>query len=159
MFFKNENIENKFMIKAIEQAKKALASNEVPIGALIVASDGKTILAKAHNLVEKNKSQCYHAEILAINKACKKIGNWRLNGCTIYVTLEPCAMCMNLILLSKIEVLVFALRSKKFGYMVDNYNSFELYKSPILIKEGLCMQESLNLLKLFFKDKRVKSNE
>lgn len=144
-----------FMKKCLNQARMALNKNEVPIGAIVVAPDGKTILGRAHNLVMKRKNQLAHAEILAIEKACKKLGDWRLNKCTLYVTLEPCSMCMNLILLSRISEVVFALRSNLFGFSLDRHNTFEIYKSPMIIKEGICSQESLDLLQLFFKTKRT----
>ncbi len=146
-----------FMKIALLQAEKSFKRDEIPVGALIVAPDNKTILSKAHNLTESKKCQSAHAEILAIEKACKKIGDWRLNDCSIFVTLEPCAMCMNLILLSKISKVVFAAKSKLFGFSLDKYNTFEIYKTPMLVKEGICAQNSIDLLKLFFKDKRKKS--
>lgn len=144
-----------FMQEALLEAEKAFNKDEVPVGSIIVDEKGN-ILSKGYNLVEKNNCQINHAEVIAVKNACEKIGDWRLSNCTIYVTLEPCAMCMNLILLSRISRVVYGLRSKIYGYSIDKYNTFELYKSPILIQEGVCMQESLNLLKLFFKNKRNK---
>lgn len=148
-----------FMKMALDGAKKALAVDEVPIGAVVVAPDGKTVLAEAYNLVEQNNCQSAHAEILAIQEACKKIGNWRLNDCAIYITLEPCAMCMNLILLSRINTVVFALKSRLYGFNIDRYNNFEIYKSPVVIRENVCSEESLELLKFFFKMKRINQGE
>jgi tRNA(adenine34) deaminase len=145
-----------FMKKALQEAKKAFDKDEVPIGAIVVAPDGKLILSKSHNLTEQKKCQSAHAEVLAIEKACKKMGDWRLNDCTIYITLEPCAMCMNLILLSRIKKVVFALESKLYGFSIDKYSTFELYKCPMQIRKDICMQESLDLLQLFFKRKRIK---
>ncbi len=152
-----EDLDIFFMEKALLQAEKSFKRDEIPIGAIVVAPDGKTILSEAHNLTEQRKCQAAHAEILAIEKACKKMNDWRLNNCTIYVTLEPCAMCMNLILLTRISKVVFAVKSKIFGFSLDKYNTFEIYKTPMLIRENICVQNSLNLLKSFFKSKREKS--
>lgn len=147
-----------FMQKALQQAQKAFFKNEVPVGAIIIAPDGQ-IISKAYNLVESKKSQTAHAEVQAIKKANKKLKNWRLEDCTIYITLEPCSMCMSLILLSRIKVMVFATRSMIFGFQVDNCFTFELYKCPILIREGICQQESFQLLRDFFKSKRNKHEQ
>jgi tRNA(adenine34) deaminase len=144
----------KFMHEALKEAKKAYKKNEIPVGAIVVGPDDKTILGRGHNLVEAKKSQFAHAEVLAINKACASLGDWRLKDCTLYVSLEPCAMCMNLILLSRLKRVVFALRSKKFGYSLDKYNTFEIYKSSVVINEGVCEKESLELLQSFFNKKR-----
>jgi len=148
-----------FMQKALLQAKKAFDKNEVPVGAIIVAPDGQTIISRAHNLVEIKKSQAAHAEVLAIAKANKKLNSWRLENCVIYVTLEPCSMCMGLILLSRIKTVVFATKSSIYGFKVDNCFTFELYKCPIIIKEGLCQEESATLLKEFFTLKRNKHEQ
>ncbi|KKP35633.1 MAG: CMP/dCMP deaminase zinc-binding protein [candidate division TM6 bacterium GW2011_GWF2_32_72] len=145
-----------FMQKALAQAEVAFTKNEVPIGAIILGPDNK-IIARAHNQVERKNCQCYHAEILAIKKACKKLGDWRLDNCTLYVTLEPCAMCMHLIMMSRISKLIYGTKSPLFGYHLDKPEPFRIYKRDALeIKEGLCSEESLNLLKLFFKLRRAK---
>ncbi len=110
--------ENKefFMTKALHQAERALAHEEVPIGAIVVAKDGK-IIARAYNQIEKKGTQCAHAEALAIQRAGKKLGDWRLHGCWIYVTLEPCLMCFGLIQLSRIEGLVYGAPSTLFEWL------------------------------------------
>lgn len=144
----------KFMNIAIKEANKAFLSNEVPIGAVIV-KDNK-VIAKAHNLKEKNKDVTSHAEILAIKKASKKLNNWRLNDCTMYVTLEPCAMCASAISQARISKVIFALEDKNNGAII---NGPKLYKfktnnlSPI-VECGILEKESLMLLKKFFKNKR-----
>ena len=94
-----------YMNKAVELAKKAYKKDEVPVGAIIV-KDNK-IIAKAYNKREGKKMATYHAEILAINKACKKLKDFRLSGTTMFVTLEPCAMCLGAIMNARIETLVF----------------------------------------------------
>ena len=100
---------------AISEALKALAKEEVPIGAVIVNKEG-VIIARAHNLTEHNHTQAAHAEVLAIQKAGKKLGDWRLEGCWLYVTLEPCAMCYNLAVLSRLDGIVYGAESPLFGY-------------------------------------------
>ncbi|MDR3646082.1 MAG: nucleoside deaminase [Candidatus Babeliales bacterium] len=148
-----------FMQKALLQAQKAFDKNEVPVGAIIVAPDGKTIISQAYNMVETKNSQTAHAEILAIARANKKLNSWRLEDCVLYVTLEPCSMCMGLILLSRIKTIFFATKSNIYGFKVDNCFTFELYKCPIIIKEGLCQFESSELLRTFFKTKRNKHEQ
>ena len=154
---KQKDQDTQYMPEALKQAKLALKKDEVPIGAVIVGPDG-VVIARAHNLVETKSSQLAHAEMLAIEKACKKLNNWRLQDCTLYVTLEPCAMCMNFILLSRVGTVIYALESKKFGFSLDKYNSFEIYKFPTTVRSGACEQESLELLQLFFKKKRNKES-
>src|SRR5688572_25609171 len=100
------NINEFFMDKALLQANVGLKNNEVPVGAVIVNKEGK-IIARAYNRIESDQCQLSHAEAQAIKKACKKVGGWRLNGCWIYVTLEPCLMCFGLIKLSRLEGIVF----------------------------------------------------
>lgn len=102
-----------FMKEAINEAKKAYSLGEIPVGAVIV-KDGK-IISKAHNLKESNKSPMAHAEILAIEKACKELGDWRLTGCEMYVTLEPCAMCTSAICQSRISRLYIGTFNKDMG--------------------------------------------
>ncbi len=158
----NQNLKNTdsfFMQKAVQEAQKAFEKNEVPVGAIIVGPDGQTIISKAYNLVETKKSQTAHAEVLAIQRATKKLKNWRLDNCALYVTLEPCSMCMGLILLSRIKTIFISTKSNIYGFKVDNCFTFELYKCPIIIKEGLCKFESSALLKDFFKSRRDKREQ
>jgi tRNA(adenine34) deaminase len=144
-----------FMQKALLQAKKAFIKKEVPVGAIIVDAKG-TILARSYNLVEARHTQAAHAEIRALIKAGKKLGDWRLNDCWLYVTLEPCAMCMNLIILSRMKGVVYGATSLLFGYhLVDKKDASWVYKkdTPAIIG-GIRSDESIALLKKFFKDKR-----
>jgi len=150
---------NLFMTKALKQAMLALKKGEVPVGAIIVDKHG-TILARAHNLIETKGCQTAHAEVLAIQKACKKVGGWRLNGCWIYVTLEPCLMCMGLIQLSRIEGIVFGTQSSLFGCGLGREQ-----KPPIYAQQGLQIHgnvkamESIALLQTFFKSIRKKKEK
>ncbi len=146
---------NKLMKIALLEAEKALSKSEVPIGAIIVDNYGN-IISQAHNLIETNNSQLAHAEILAINLATKKLKNWRLNNYTIYVTLEPCALCMNFILQSRLDAVIFGASSKVYGYSLDKYNNFEIYNCPIVVKSQIMAKESKLLLESFFKSQRLK---
>ena len=101
---------NEFMEEALKEARKALKKQEVPIGAVIV-KNGK-IIAKGHNVREKRKNALMHAEIIAINKACKKTKDWRLENCSIYVTLEPCPMCAGAIANARIERVFIGAKDK-----------------------------------------------
>lgn len=149
-----------YMHQALEQAKKALKADEVPIGAVIVDSQG-TVIGRGYNKIEKLHSQAGHAEVLAINNAGKKIDDWRLLGCWMYVTLEPCAMCLHLILLSRMEGVVFGASSPLFGYHLDKVGTLSIYKNsrlPIEIIGAIAEQEAAQLLKYFFKKKRDMSD-
>ncbi len=145
-----------FMQEALKQAKKALALEEVPIGAVIVGPDNK-IIARAYNKIETMQSQTAHAEILAIQKAYKKVNNWRLNGCWIYVTLEPCLMCLGLIKLSRLQGIVFGGKSTLFGIGINEIaDQAPFYMQDLKIEGGVENEESLSLLKSFFKKVRKK---
>jgi tRNA(adenine34) deaminase len=148
----------KYMGKALAQAQKSMSLDEVPVGAVIVDETG-IIIARAHNRTEQQATQAAHAEVLAITKAGKKRGDWRLNGCTIYVTLEPCSMCYHLIKLSRISVIVYGAKSPLFGYSrhLDNPETDSLYKDRRLsqtVIEGVCASQATALLREFFKKKR-----
>ncbi|MDD3049276.1 MAG: tRNA adenosine(34) deaminase TadA [Bacilli bacterium] len=144
----------KYMKLAIKEAMKAWKIDEVPIGAVIVKND--KVIARAHNLREKKQMATAHAEILAIEKACKKLGTWRLEGCTLYVTLEPCAMCTGATILSRISHVVFGAKDIKGGcvesciemYQQQGFNHYPTYQSGVLEKECSSM------LSEFFKEKR-----
>lgn len=141
--------EEYFMQIALKEAEKSLKINEVPVGAVIVKNN--KIIAKAHNIKEKKQDVTKHAEIIAIQKASKKLKDWHLNDCTIYITLEPCVMCMGAIMQSRMEKIVYATSSQKFGYS-NLFNIDE--QNKILILEDICKEESIKLLQMFFKNKR-----
>ena len=135
------------MALAIKEAKKAYKKNEVPVGCVIVKND--KVISKAHNLKEKRKSSIMHAEIIAIMRACKKVKNWHLNECEMYVTLEPCMMCTGAIIESRIKKVYYSAESPKFGYFhILNQ------KHQIECEKGMMDAESSFLLKEFFKAKR-----
>jgi tRNA(adenine34) deaminase len=142
------------MQDALVQAQRAYESNEVPVGAIVVSSDG-AIIGKAYNQTEEKKTQGAHAEMQAMKQAGEYVHNWRLQGCWLYVTLQPCAMCMHMIQLSRMSGVAFAAFSPLFGYHLDNINSFRVYKKDaICLIRGICQEESRTLLRTFFKEKR-----
>ncbi len=146
-----------FMQEALAQAKLAYEIDEVPIGAIVVNSEGD-IIARAYNSVERDCTQRSHAESLAIEYAAKSLGDWRLDGCWLYVTLEPCSMCMGLIKLSRLAGVVYGACSPLFGFSLDNEQDLCLYKKGIVaIVEGIGGGEAAELLKKFFHKKRKKS--
>jgi tRNA(adenine34) deaminase len=146
-----------FMQEALKEAKKAFLKNEVPIGCVLVR-EGK-ILARGHNLVEKKMNACQHAEIVCINKATKKIQNFRLNECILYTTLEPCLMCSGAILLSRVKKIIYAAKDLRHGALVSVYQVFSS-PHPIhtpLFEQGPLEKESSDLLKSFFKKRRAEN--
>lgn len=154
----NEQQQLKFMNRALWWAQKAARLQEVPIGAVVVSAEGK-ILAGAGNLVEKRGCQTSHAECLAITKACKRLGGWRLDGCWVFVTLEPCAMCYGLIQLSRISGLVYGAKSPLFGFTKRLLVQADPYFKCMVIKQGLKEQASAAILKEFFGRARWISKE
>jgi tRNA(adenine34) deaminase len=152
-----DKILKKYMQKALKEAQKAYTKNEVPIGALIIDAQG-TIIGRGHNLVEKTKQQLAHAEIRAISQASRKRQDWRLDDCWLFVTLEPCSLCMNLILLSRLKGVVFGASSPLYGYGLDKNGPIQLYRRNRLhIISGICQEEAMALLKSFFKARRNSS--
>jgi len=145
-----------FMQEALEQAQCAAAIDEVPIGAVVVNAQGE-IVGRGYNGVERDCTQRAHAESLAIEQASKALGDWRLQGHWLYVTLEPCTMCMGLIKLSRLEGVVYAAPSPLFGFRLDNQDDLWVYKRDTFsIIEGVKKEESAALLKKFFHKKREK---
>ncbi len=144
----------KFMGMALKEADKAEENEEVPIGCVIV-KDGK-VIAKAYNQRQKKRVVTAHAEILAIEKACKKIKDWRLDGAEMYVTLEPCAMCAGAIAGSRIKKVYFGAYEKKGGGVVSKFNILsESGLNHVTDYEGGVMEERCSdKLKKFFKDRR-----
>ena len=151
-----ENSVNKdviYMRAAIDLAKKAAELGEVPIGAVVV-KDGE-IVGEGFNLRENSKLSTAHAEIAAIESACKNLGGWRLFGCTLYVTLEPCAMCAGAIVNSRIDRVVYGASDIRFGACgsLFNINSYPL-NHAFMIESGVCEEECKTLLSDFFKNLR-----
>lgn len=157
MFDERERM--RYMDEALKLAKRAFQNDEVPIGAVVVDEQG-AILARAYNKVESQHTQAAHAELIALTKAAKRRSDWRLDGCWLFVTLEPCSMCMGLIKLSRISGVVFAASSPLFGYRLDNNDGSRVYKrDALLVTHGLREQDASQLLQKFFKKKREKRGE
>ena len=135
-------MEKKYIELVLKEAKKAYNSGEVPVGAVIIKNN--KIIAKAHNMVEKKKNSIMHAEIVAITKASKKIRNWRLNNCDMYVSLEPCDMCKAAILLSRIN---------KVYYLVKKDKNININKNKFIYLSNY-EKKSLNLIQEFYKNRR-----
>ena len=143
-----------FMREALCEAQRAGELDEVPVGAIVVR-DGK-IIARAYNTRERDKNALCHAEIKAINEACNALGGWRLVGCTLYVTLEPCPMCAGAIVNARVERVVYGAPDNKsgaFGTMI-NLNDYPLFKPQIT--GGILKEECASILSEFFKAKREK---
>ncbi len=139
------------MKEALKEAKKAYDKLEVPVGAVIV-KEGK-IIARAHNLKETKYDTTKHAEILAIQKASKKLNNWRLIDCDMYVTLEPCSMCAGAIINSRIRKVYIGALDEKTGAAGSVLNLFEDYtfNHKVEIEKGIMQEECETMLKNFFK--------
>lgn len=139
----------KFMSEALTEARIAFNKGEVPVGAVIV-KDGE-IIARGHNLREEKQNALSHAEIECINEACKKLGTWRLDGCKMYVTLEPCPMCTGAIINSRIETVVFGAYDLKAGCMdsVINLCDYPFNHKP-QIYGGIMEEECKQILEEFF---------
>ena len=151
-------MENKeyFMKEALKEAKKAYNRLEVPVG-VVIAKDNK-IIARAYNQKEMKNSPIKHAEIIAIEKACKKLNNWRLNDCEMYVTLEPCPMCTGAIINSRIKKVYIGAVQEKTGACGSKVNLLDEYKTEtkIDLEIGILKDECLNLVQEFFKELRKK---
>jgi len=144
----------KYMELAYKQALLAFKEDEVPVGCVIVKDD--VVLAKAHNKKEKKNLATAHAEIECINKASKKINNWNLSGCDIYITLEPCLMCTGAIINSRISNIYYSTKDPKGGAIESSINleDIKTINHHPKIYQGLLQEESSQLLKEFFKRKR-----
>lgn len=143
---------NDFMLLAIKEAKKAYYRKDVPVGAVVVKNN--KIISKAYNKKEKKNNAIYHAEILAISKACKKLKTWHLEDCTLYVTLEPCMMCTGAILQSRIKEVIYAAKNPNYGYFESNYDISKSSNITFTKLSNVYTEASMTLLKNFFKDQR-----
>ena len=144
-----------WMRKALELARKAALADEVPVGVIIVSGD--EIVAESFNLRESNAQAVAHAEILAIEAACKKLGRWRLSGCTMYVTLEPCVMCAGALVQSRIDRVVYGAVDPKGGAVQSLYqvlSDARLNHQPQVIG-GVLADECGEILTEFFRAKRL----
>lgn len=148
------NDDEKYMSMAIKEARKAYNKDEVPVGAVIV-KDGK-IIAKGYNIKESKQDTTKHAEIIAIQKASKNLKTWRLSGCTMYVTLEPCTMCAGALIQSRLDRVVIGTMDEKTGACGSILNVLKDYKfnHTVELTTGVLEQECKDILQNFFKELR-----
>ena len=154
-----EDINNKFMKSALKEAEKSYDKEEIPVGAVIV-KDGK-IIARGHNLKETKNDTTNHAEIIAIRKASKKLKSWRLTGCTMYVTLEPCTMCAGALIQARLDKVVIGTMDEKTGACGSVLNVVEDYKfnHRVEIEKGVMEKECKSIIQEFFKKLRGKKKK
>ena len=147
---------HKFMKEALKEAKKAYAIEEIPVGCVIV-KDGK-VIARGYNKRESLQDTTLHAEIIAIKKACKKLGTWRLEDCDLYVTLEPCPMCSGAIIQSRIKNLYFGAYDPKTGAAGSVLDLFSYaFNHKVNVYKEIMIDECSKIIKDFFKELRKKS--
>lgn len=151
--------DEKFMKEAIRQAKKAEAIGDVPIGCVIVR-DGR-IIARGYNKRNKNKTVLAHAELLAMSKACRKAGDWRLEDCTMYITLEPCQMCAGAIVQARIPRVVIGSMNPKAGCGGSILNLLQMkeFNHQVEVTRGILEEECSEMLSAFFRKLRQKKKE
>lgn len=151
-----KTMEEKYMREAIRQAKKAYAIGEVPIGCVIVYED--KIIGRGYNRRTIDKNTLAHAELIAMKKACKAMGDWRLEGCTMYVTLEPCQMCSGAIVQSRMDKVVVGCMNPKAGCAgsILNLLQMEEFNHQVELQIGVLEEECSLMMKEFFKELREK---
>ncbi len=148
-------MDKRFMLEALKLAEQAVENGDVPVGAVIV-KDGD-IIGSSFNRREADKDATAHAEIIAIREACRRLNSWRLDGCEMYVTLEPCPMCAGAIINSRLKTVVFGAFENKSGSasndsVIDLFSLGYNHKPEVFC--GICEKESAELLRKFFEDKR-----
>ncbi|MBQ3948500.1 MAG: nucleoside deaminase [Ruminococcus sp.] len=151
---------DKYMQRALELARDAYNEGEVPVGAVVVKKSTGEIVGEGRNMREQAKNALAHAEIMAIDSACKKLGGWRLPDCAMYVTLEPCPMCCGAIINSRIDNVYFGAYDYKSGSAVSVQKMFELpynYKPEVI--GGVMEKECSEMLSDFFKDLRARKKK
>lgn len=146
----------KYMREAIRQAKKAYALEEVPIGCVIVSDD--RIIARGYNRRNTDKNTLSHAELIAIRKAAKKLGDWRLEGCTMYITLEPCQMCAGAMMQARLTEAVIGSMNPKAGCAGSVLNILEMegFNHKVSVTRGILEEECSRMLSSFFRELREK---
>lgn len=149
-------LDEEYMTKALALARRAYDLGEIPVGALVVGPDG-AVIGEGWNLREHLQSPTAHAEILAIEQAAKALGSWRLSGCTLYVTLEPCPMCAGAIINSRIRRVVYGAADTKAGCCGSVTDLFAMpFNHHPVVEQGLRAEEAQELLQAFFKDLRAR---
>ncbi len=149
--------DRQYMVEALALARKAYELDESPIGAIIVYKD--QIIGRGYNRRNTDKNPLAHAEVIAIHEACQYLGDWRLEECTIYITLEPCPMCSGAIVQARIPRVVFGARSPKAGFAgsVANVLQMDTLNHRCEVVEGVCEEEASILLKTYFRNMRNKN--
>jgi len=154
-----KNTDLYYMSKALELAEIAASNGEVPVGAVVVKNSDGAIVGHGYNRREADRCALSHAEMLAVSSACKAMGGWRLSGCTLYVTLEPCPMCSGAIINSRIDRVVFGAYDPKAGSAGSVTNLFEFeYNHHPAIQGGVMKEDCEKILKDFFRDLRREKN-
>lgn len=150
-------MKNKFMMSALKSAERALKEGEVPIGAVVVL-DGK-VISRGHNRRTKRQIATAHAEIEAIEKACKKLGSWRIPECELYVTLEPCPMCMGAVLNSRIKKVYFGAPEDKGRSLTKELATANLLNHTVEVEGGVMEEECREILSRFFSEMRLREKK
>lgn len=151
----------KYMKEAMKQAVKAYETGEVPIGCVIVENASGRVIGRGYNRRNTDHTTLAHAEITAIKKASKAMGDWRLEGCTIYITLEPCPMCAGAIVQARLDRCIFAADSDKSGCggsIMDILHQ-PLFNHQVETVRGVCAEEARQLLQTFFRELRIRNKE
>ena len=153
--------DEKYMRLALQEAAKAYALGEIPIGAVLADSVDGSIIAVGHNLREQTNDATAHAEMEAIRQGCKALGRWRLTGCTLYVTIEPCAMCAGALVNSRIDRLVYGSSESKFGAVESIFNvvNHHLLNHRMEVTAGILEDECRQIMKDFFKMRREQNKQ
>ncbi|MCI5668431.1 MAG: tRNA adenosine(34) deaminase TadA [Oscillospiraceae bacterium] len=151
--------DEEYMTRALELARRAYDLGEIPVGAIVTAPDG-SVIGEGWNLRERLQSPTAHAEILAIEQAAKALGSWRLSGCTLYVTLEPCPMCAGAIMNARLKRVVYGAFDDKNGACSSVVNLFEERFTHIpFVRSRILMQECGDILTEFFRELRNGSDD
>ena len=147
----------KYMKRALELAALAYEAGEVPVGAVVVKNTSEEIVGEGYNLRESAKNALAHAEVIAINDACRRLGGWRLPDCSIYVTLEPCPMCCGAIINARIDNVIYGASDPKSGSAQSVQRMFALpYNWTPTITSGIMAEECSEILSRFFRELREK---
>ena len=146
---------------ALAEAEKAYARGEIPIGAVLVRNEDGTVVSRGHNLRESKNDATAHAEMEAIREACARLNRWRLSGLTLYVTIEPCAMCAGALVNSRIDRLVYGSTESKFGAVESIFNvvNHRLLNHRLSVTAGVLVDECRQLMKDFFRMRREQNKQ
>ena len=153
--------DEKYMRLALAEAEKAYARGEIPIGAVLVRNEDGTVVSRGHNLRESKNDATAHAEMEAIREACARLNRWRLSGLTLYVTIEPCAMCAGALVNSRIDRLVYGSTESKFGAVESIFNvvNHRLLNHRLSVTAGVLEDECRQLMKDFFRMRREQNKQ